>query len=159
MESHFREEGEVMPSAVGHSLDTSELIKRFQVRWDVWPEYIFLDHEKRQIGFQLELAGMHEDGSENPEPGSRKCRETYQALVQIAKDVLPPGNDDDNIYRFEPYDPGIHYSPRHGNRPEVVLNIRIVHRKAFDRPVDDGQVRYLDKLQQRLEEKGIGQNG
>lgn len=147
-----------MPSTVGQSSNTSELIKRFQVRWDVWPEYIFLDHEKRQIGFQLELAGMHENGSEHPEPGSEKCRETYQALVQIAQDALPAGNDE-NIYRFEPYDPGIHYSPRHGNRPEVVLKIRIMHRKAFDRPVDDGQMRYLNELQQHLDELGIGQNG
>lgn len=147
-----------MPSTVRQPSNTNELIKRFHVLWDVWPEYIFLEHEKRQIGFQLELSGMHEDGPGHPEPGCAKCHETYQALVQIAKDVLPPGGED-HIQRFDPYDPGIHYSPRHGNRPEVVLKIRIMHRKAFDRPVDDGQVRYLNKLQQRLEKLGIGQRG
>ncbi|HUX10362.1 MAG TPA: hypothetical protein VMW51_06935 [Terriglobia bacterium] len=145
-----------MSSTAPQSSNIGELINRFQVCWDVWPEYTFINHEKRQIGFELDLAGTHEDGSEHAAPGCEKCREIYRALVQIAEDVLPTGNKD-TTHQFEPYDQGIHYSPRRGNRPEVILRIRIIHRKAFDSPVDEPQFRYLKELQQHLEERGISQ--
>ena len=145
-----------MPSATQPSPDTRELVERFHVCWDVWPEYTFINHEKRQIGFELDLSGTHEGGEQHPEPGCDQCLEIYQALVRIAEDVLPP-EDEVTTCQFETYDQGIHYSPRHGNRPEVVLRIRIVHRQAFERPVEAAQVRYLENLQQRLQEWGIGQ--
>ena len=146
-----------MPSAAQQPSNTRELVKRFHVCWDVWPEYMFIKHEKRQIGFELDLSGTHEGGEEHPEPGGKNCHEIYRALVQIAEDVLPSGNKD-TTHQFEPYDQGIHYSPRRGNRPEVILRIRITHRKAFERPVDAAQFRYLNELQRRLEEQGVGQH-
>ena len=85
------------------SPDTRELIERFHVCWEVWPEYAFINHEKRQIGFELDLSGSHEDGVQHPEPGCEKCRETYQALVRIAEDVFPPVGEDTSS-EFEPYD-------------------------------------------------------
>ena len=148
-------EGIAMPSDAPELPDTSALIERFHVCWDVWPEYTFINHEKRQIGFELDLSGMHEGGGEHPEPGCEKCLETYRALVQVAEAVLPSSNQD-ITHHFEPYDQGIHYSSRRGNRPEVVLRIRIVHRNAFKQPVDDAQLQYLEDLQQRLEDLGIG---
>jgi hypothetical protein len=145
-----------MPSAAQPSRDIRELVERFHVCWDVWPEYTFINHEKRQIGFELDLSGTHEGWEKHPEPGCGQCQEIYKELVRIAKDVLPNA-DEDTTCQFEPYDQGIHYSPRHGNRPEVVLRIRIVHRQAFEQPVEAAQFRYLATLQQRLEEWGIGQ--
>lgn len=146
-----------MPSAAQPSPNTSELIRRFQVCWDVWPEYLFIKHEKRQIGFELDLSGTPEGDVEHPAPGCEKCREVYQALVQIAEDVFERGNGD-FTHQFEPYDQGIHYSPRRGNRPEIILRIRIVHRKAFEQLVDAAQLSYLKELQQGLEQLGIGQH-
>lgn len=146
----------MMPSTAQPSPDTRDLVERFHVCRDVWPEYTFINHEKRQIGFELDLSGTYEGWEKHPEPGCGQCQEIYQALVGIAKDVLPP-EDEDTTCQFEPYDQGIHYSPRHGNRPEVVLRIRIVHRQAFEQPVEAAQFRYLATLQQRLEEWGIGQ--
>lgn len=144
-----------MPSAAQKS-SISELINRFHVYWNVWPEYIFIKHEKRQIGFELDLSGAHGDGAEHPEPSCEKCREIYRALVQIAEDVLPRGKKDTS-FQFEPYDQSIHYSARHGNRPEVVLKIRIIHRQAFERPVSVAQLQYLNELQKNLEERGASQ--
>ena len=149
--------GRVMPSTAPQSPDIRELIQRFHVCWDVWPEYTFIKHEKRQIGFELDLSGTHEGGEGHPEPGCEKCLDTYQALLRIAETVLPTSNPD-ITQQFEPYDQGIHYSHRRGNRPEILLRIRIIHRKAFDQPVDDAQVAYLEDLQRRLEEWGIGRN-
>ena len=147
-----------MPSTPSESTDISDLVRRFHVCWDVWPEYAFIKHEKRQIGFELDLSGTYEGGEPHPEPGCEQCMEIYRALVRIAEDVLPGGNAD-ILPQFESYDQGIHYSPRRGNRPEVVLRVRITHRKAaFEDPVDKAQVQYLDELQQRLEERGVGQS-
>lgn len=146
-----------MPSATPQSRGLRELIEGFHVCWDIWPEYTFINHEKRQIGFELDLCGMHEGGEEHPEPGCPKCLETYDALVRIAEAVLPSANQG-TTHQFEPYDQAIQYSSRRGNRPEIVLRIRITHRKAFKQAVDGAQLRYLEDLQRRLEEWGIGRN-
>lgn len=155
--SHSRKSGDLMPLATKESPNISELVSRFQVYWDVWPEYIFIKHEKRQIGFELDLSGTFGDEVEHPEPGCEKSREIYQALVRIAEDVLPRGKDDTS-HQFEPYDQSIRFSGRHGNRPEVTLRIRIVHRQAFERPVDAAQLQYLNELQKNLEERGVRQH-
>lgn len=143
-----------MPSNI-HELAPGELAERFRVCSDVWPDYTFVGHERRQIGFQLELSGTHEHGPEHPEPGCDECHEIYSALVRIAESVLPKENED-CTYQLEPYDQGLRYSARHGNRPEITLTVRILHRKAFDHPVDASEVRYLNEIQQRLEELGAG---
>lgn len=145
---------ERMAMAAGSTSSISELASRFKVYWDVLPEYIFINHEKRQIGFMLELSGTLEDVAGHLEPGGEKCREIYRALNQIAEEVLPQGTKDTS-HQFEPYDQSVYYSSKHGNRPEVVLRIRITHRKAFERPVDSDQIQYLNELQKRLEDVGI----
>lgn len=145
-----------MPSAAPEPIDTKQLVQRFQVCWDVWPEYTFINHEKRQIGFELDLAGTHEDGEKHPEPGCEKCLEIYQSLIRIAEDALPERSE--NVtYQFEPYDQAIQYSPRRGNRPEVILRVRIIHRNAFERPLDAAQVQFMEDLQKRLKALDIGQ--
>ncbi len=138
-----------------NGVSASELADRFRVCSDVWPEYAFVRHEKRQIGFQIELSGTHENGQEHTEPGCEKCQEVYSALVRIAETVLPRENDE-CTYQLEPYDQGLRYTTRHGNRPEITLTIRILHRKGFDHPVDASEVNYLNETQQRLEELGAG---
>ncbi|MGA8182413.1 MAG: hypothetical protein WB819_02090 [Terriglobia bacterium] len=147
----------MMPSPTPKSQDIRDLVERFHVCRDVWPEYTFINHEKRQIGFELDLSGSHEGGEEHPEPGSEKYLEIYQALVRIAEEVLPSA-DKDATYHLEPYDQGIHYSPQRGNRPEVILRMRILHREAFERPVDAAEFQYMEILQRRLEEWGIRQH-
>ena len=61
-----------MALATPESPDVSELVRRYHVYWDVWPEYTFIKHEKRQIGFELDLAGTHGDEAEHPAPGCDK---------------------------------------------------------------------------------------
>lgn len=133
-----------------------ELISRYQVWWDVWPEYIFVNREKRQIGFDLELSGSHEHGSDYPEPGCGECRNIYSALHRIAEDLLQKEGEN-CTGQIEPFDQGVHYSRRHGNRPEVSLTIRILHKTALERPVDASEVRSLAAIQKRLEELGASQ--
>ena len=146
-----------MPPNTPESQDIRELVERFHVCRDVWPEYAFIKHEKRQIGFELDLSGFPQDAEKHPEPGCKESLETYQALVRIAEAVLPLA-DKNTTCQLEPYDQSIHYSSQRGDRPEVILKIRILHRNAFERPVDPAEFQYLEDLQRRLEEWGIRQH-
>src|SRR5215471_17462746 len=86
-----------------------ELVRRFRVCWEVWPEYIFVGREKRQTGFVLELSGTHVPGVEHPTPGCRHCQEVFAALQFIAVHILPR-EIRDSSYEIGPYDQAIHYS-------------------------------------------------
>ena len=142
------------PSATPISQEIKELIERFDVCQGVWPEYRFIDHEKRQIGFELDLSGFHRGTGAHPEPGCEECLEIYQALTRIAEEILPPAQKD-TTYQLEPYDQSINYPAHRANRPEVVLRIRILNREALEHPVDSAEFQYMEELQRRLEEWGI----
>ena len=134
----------------------AELVRRFRVCWEVWPEYAFVEQERRQVGFALELYGTHEPWVEHPEAGCDECLRVFTALQTIAEGVLPqehrPSRSDMGIY-----DQSIHYSPKRGNRPDVVLPIRITHREGFERPVDECERLCLKEIEQRLRELGAGE--
>lgn len=130
-----------------------ELVQRFRVCWESWPEFLMVKREKRQIGFSLELSGTHERGVEHPSPGCQHCRAVYAALQTIAVYILPR-EQRPSRYEIEPYQTAISYSVRRRNRPDVTLAIRIVHREGYERPVDDCEERCLEEMKQRLRELG-----
>ena len=133
-----------------------DLVQRYRVCWEVWPDYLMLAGRKQQIGFQLELSGTHEAGTEHPTPGCQHCRKVFAALQVIAVHILPR-EERPSVYDIESFEPAIHYSPARGNRPEVSLTIRIGHREHFDRPVDECEVRCLEEMKQRLRELGASE--
>ncbi len=69
-----------MPFSAPKSLDIREHVERFHVCRDVWSEYASIKHKNRQICFELDLSGSHNDPKENPEPGCAECLEILQAL-------------------------------------------------------------------------------
>jgi hypothetical protein len=130
-----------------------EVVGRYRVCWEVLPEYIIAGHERRQIGFTLELSATHAPGVEHPSPGCRHCQEVFAALQTVAAHILPREKRD-SVYRIEPYDQAIHYSRARKDRPDVALKIGILHRTGFERPVDACEVRCLTEMKQRLAELG-----
>lgn len=140
-------------SHVGSPTVLRELVQRYRVCWESWPELLMLKREKRQIGFSLELSGTHERGVEHPSPGCRHCRAVYAALQTIAVYILPRELRPTR-YEIEPYEPAIHYSASRRNRPDVTLTIRIVHRQGFERPVDECEEHCQEEMKQRLRELG-----
>jgi len=130
-----------------------ELVRRFDVCWKVWPEPAYAGGEKRQIGYELNLAATHESGVEHPEPGCEHCQHVFAALRDIAEWILPPATRDSQ-YDIGPYDQSIRYSPAHRNRPDITLIIQIVHRRGFEQPVEECQNRCLEEMEQRLRELG-----
>jgi len=135
------------------SFPLKELVQRFRVCWKVWPEYTYVGDEKRQVGYQLELAGTHEAGVTHPEPGCEHCEHVYNALHQIAEYILP-GEERPSVYEIGPFDRAIRYWELHSKRPDIVLTIKIVHRQGYERPVDECEDRCLREMEARLRELG-----
>ena len=134
----------------------ANLVERFRVCWEVWPEYTVVNHEKRQIGFSLELYGTHEPHVEHPTPGCKDCFRVFTALQAIAAYILPQ-EERPSTYRIEIYDEAIRYAPKRGNRPDVTLPIKILHRHEFELPVDQCEVKCLNEMKQCLQELGAPQ--
>lgn len=130
-----------------------ELVERFRVCWEVWPEYHMVGREKRQIGFALELYGTHEDGAEHTESGCPECQRVLAALHVIAGWIVPK-EIRPSYYPLEPYREAISCSPARGNRPDITLTVKIIHREGYERPVDACEVRCLKEMKQGLRELG-----
>jgi hypothetical protein len=126
-----------------------ELVQRFRICWEVLPDYYYVEKEKRQIGFTLELTGTHEQGVELPLPGCEHCRKVWRALKAVA-DWIIPREERDSDYDITPFDQSIHYNAGRKFRADVSLRIWIRHRSGFDREVDACEVRCLGEMTQRL---------
>lgn len=131
-----------------------DLVQRYQVCWEVWPEFIMAGREKRQIGFALELSGTHQRGVQHPIPGCSHCRTVFAALQTIAVYILPR-EERPSAYEIETYDQSIHYSSKRRNRADISLTIRILHREGFERPIDECEVLCLEGMKHRLRELGV----
>ncbi len=130
-----------------------ELVQRFRVCWKVWPEFIYVNDEKRQIGYELELAGTHEPWVEHPDPGCDHCQRVFQALREIAERILPR-EERPSMYEIGPFNQSITYWSLHRKRPDIMLTVKIFHRQGYERPVDECEDRCLKEMEQRLREIG-----
>jgi len=130
-----------------------ELVTRHKVCWKVWPEFTMVGQEKRQIGYELELAGTHEPGVTHPEPGCEHCQHVFTALRQIAGYIMPR-EERPSMYETGPSDQSIHYWPLHSNRPDVMLTVKILHRHGYERPVDACEDRCVKEMEDRLRDLG-----
>ncbi len=135
--------------------ELKELVQRFRVCWKVWPEFTYVDGEKRQIGYELELAGTHEPWVKDPEPGCKHCQRVFMGLQEIAAWILPR-EERPSVYEIGPYHQSLTYWSLHRNRPDVMLKVKILHRQGWDRPIDECEDRCLKEMEQRLRELGAG---
>ena len=137
----------------GQSSALMDLVRRYQVCWDVWPESLIVGGKQQQVGFELELSGTHDSGTGTVSPGCPACRNIYHALLAIANCILPK---EQRRSRCEvgPYEQALRYSAARGNRPDVTLSVKILHRTGFDQPVDQHELLCLEEMAQRLKQLG-----
>jgi hypothetical protein len=149
---------EAHASQAGHDnsapSNLKELVQCFRICWEALPDYYYVNKEKRQTGFTLELTGTHEQGVEHPQPGCEHCRKVWRALKAVGDWVIPR-EERDSDYDIGPFDQSIHYDVGRRFRPDVSLRIWLRHRSGFDRPVDACEVRCLNEMTQRLKELGV----
>ena len=131
----------------------TELVNRYQVCWEVWPEYLMVDGKEQQVGFDLELTGTPELGTDHVGPGCPACRRVYSALHSVADWILPK-EERPSQYEIGPYEQALRYTAVRGSRPDVTLSVKVLHRRGFDQPVDQCEVRCLQEMKERLKQLG-----
>jgi len=130
-----------------------DLVQRFMVCWEVYPEQVLTKGEIRKVGFALELYGTHEPGTGHVDPGCEHCRPVQAALREIAHWILPR-EERPSMYEVGVEAQALTYSRERGNRPDVRVTIRILHRSDFEKPIDECEVRCLKEMQQALGDIG-----
>jgi hypothetical protein len=134
----------------------ADLVRRYQVCWEVWPEYLIANGNERQVGFELELTGTPEIGTNHIGPGCPACRQVYAGLHAIADWILPK-EERPSMYEIGPYQQALRYSFVRAMRPDVTLTVKILHRRGYDLPVDQCEIRCLEEMKQHLKDLGACQ--
>ena len=129
------------------------LVQDHRVCWEVLPEKIPVkDEAPLKVGFDLMLYGTHAEG-EHPTPGCEKCKEIYRDLRKMANWIIPK-EEHPSRYEISIYESAIRYNRMRGNRPDVELTIRILHRAECDQPVDECEVLCLNEMKTKLSSLG-----
>ncbi|MGB7291730.1 MAG: hypothetical protein WBD99_06140 [Thermodesulfobacteriota bacterium] len=132
-----------------------KLVIQHKVCREVWPEYLIDKNGNRvQIGFELDLTGIHYHPVHHPTPGCDECVKVYNDLKKIAQWIVPT-EERESKYDIGIFDRSIHSAPIRKLRDEVTLTLKIVHRTGFDRPVDACEVECLKEMEEKLKELGV----
>ena len=125
-----------------------QTVERHQACYVVWPDWALVEGRRVQIGFELDLCANVE------RPGEGPCVEIYEELKQIAMSVLPhnPGETEFDVL---PFDNSLHENVRRNFRPEIVLAFRILHKRGFDKPVDNCEKDCLRQIESKLRQLGF----
>ena len=144
----------ITEALVAGATDIKDLVQRHQVCFESYPIWhVPQGGGKIAIGYELDLIGTHDHPEHPPRPGCDECRPVQNALMTIARAILPP-NDRSSHYVIETFDMAIHFSPRRKMRKDVIVAIDIVHREQFDGAADDCELRCLREMKEQLKELG-----
>lgn len=130
-----------------------DLVQRYRVCWEVYPERAPVGKEIRNIGYSLELYGTHEPGTGLVSPGCIHCRGIQSALNEIAKWILPR-EQRASWYEVTIDRRSFTHSRQRAERPDIRATIRILHRSKWDQPVDACEMRCLSEMEHALRELG-----
>lgn len=132
----------------------TELVKSYNISCQVWPEYLFVDGERRQTGFELELLGSHCSDSHHFDLTCSMCKRVLATLRAIAGSIVPR-SDNSVRYEIDAHAQSIVLLPRLQNRSFVTLSIRISHSQGFDQPIDAYQINCLNEIKGHLQRVGV----
>jgi hypothetical protein len=129
--------------------DLVELVRKHNVRWEVWPEKRVFDGEIRQVGFEIDLIGDHDHPRHRTFPGCDECVIVHRALRRIADYLLPKG-ERASRYEIEYWNGSMRYPKDSREDGYVQLTIRILHRVERSDPPDDCQRQCLAEMERKL---------
>lgn len=138
-----------MNGTLTHESTICDLIQRYKVCWEVWPECNMNHAHLEKIGFELELLGTHAEGTEHVSPGCDACVAVYNALRKIAEFIVLYDPKLPATFEIEPFETALRYAAVRRNRPDVLLEIRIKHRDGLG-PIDECEQHCLQLMQNRL---------
>lgn len=99
------------------------------------------------------MYGTHDHRETRLTPGCERCVQTFADLREIAEWIMPQ-EERPSRYEIEPFDRALRLSPTRKLRGEVVLTMKIVHRRDFFQPIDDCEQRCLGEMKRKLAELG-----
>jgi len=133
------------------------IVREHRVCWEVWPEQLAGGGRgPLQVGFDLVLNGAHVHDQDRPSPGCERCQAIFEHLREIAEWIVPEV-ERPSRYDIQIFDHAVHYAPERGNRPDIALTIKILHRSEIDRPVDECEVLCLNEMKTKLAQIGAQQ--
>lgn len=102
--------------------------RRFEVCWEAFPELSGANHERKPVGFVIELYGTHNRADIVPTAGCKHCIPVLQALLEIADFVVdePWRNALEALQAHS----GLEYAKERGGRPDVVVGITLIPRRG-----------------------------
>lgn len=141
-------------STVGPPAVLMELVERFRVCWETFPEIICIDRETRRVGFALELYGTHEpEDLDHHMQRCYHCQRVFAALHVIADWILPREMKA-LMYEAEVSSPSTSHAPARRILSGPSFTIRIILREGYERPAHDSETQWLKELEERLKELG-----
>ena len=138
----------------GDSSGIKALVQRFRVCWEVYPLQILVKEGIRKIGFDLELFGTPECGTEHVVPGCEHCQRVEIALQEIADWILQRESPS-CTHIVTPDGASLSYTPVRANRPDVVVRIFMGHRHEWDQPAGECDVQCFKDIERALTELGV----
>ena len=131
-----------------------ELVEKHTVRYEVNLVQDKMEDRIVDAGFEIDLLASHDHGSTRYTPGCSLCVSTFHDLREIA-DWIMPKEVRDSEYSIEEFDRGLHFVPARRTEPEVLLALRIEHRRNKGRPLDDCEWRCLGDMEAALRRLGV----
>jgi len=138
----------------GDTAELKALVEKFRVCWEVYPLQILAKEGIRKIGFDLQLFGTPECGTEHISPGCQHCQRVETALQEIV-DWIMQRESPSCTHIVSPDGAELSYAPVRANRPDVVVRVFIAHRHQWDEPVDECTVSCLEQITQALAQLGV----
>lgn len=126
-----------------------DLVRKHNVFYAVYQERVLKEESMERVGFDLELYGIHDHPQGIINPGCDQCEVVYEDLKQIAEWILPK-EERASVYKIAPFDQALHMPPSRQFRPEVELQIRILHRHDPEETIDDCERLCLKEMRERL---------
>ena len=111
------------------------MLNGYFVACSVWPVYLPMHGERRQIGFKVELLGSHSPDPHHLDPGCLTCDRVRFKLLAIAETTIAsvaPNLQQSVRCEIQARGASILCWPRLGNRSFVSVSIGIFHQYGFD---------------------------
>lgn len=131
-----------------------DVVRLHRVCWEVLPEQLPVKGDRPlQVGFAVQLYGAHPHDTDRPMPGCEQCAAIYRHLREIAEWIMPKV-ERPSRYEIEIFDQAVRYDSIRGNRPDVTVTMKIVHRAQVEAPVDHCEVFCLHEMEANLRRIG-----
>ena len=128
------------------------LVRKHKVVYEIYPQKSYVTGHEVNIGYDVELLGMHAGGTHGVWPGCPRCTEVWEDLRRIGEAVIPEDIHRVSRYEIMPFDFSIHFG--RGRREEVRLALAIRHKRDYQAPIDPCEERCLHDIVADLKSLG-----